>query len=406
MASSITGRVLDTDGNPVPKVQVTAYRYAYIRGARSLNTSNYSVATDANGVYTLPNLTAGRYYVRAEANGPAVATYYPSTLDYAAASAIDVDTGATRSGVDVRQRKEPLFHIRGKAVDQSGAPAANAALKILPEHPIESLTPPPRVSTATDGSFEFVNLLPGNYVIRATPNGNVQTADKQLIPAKGAGRIYVSITRENIEDLKFALNDGYSLTGKIKMEDDSALPIPPAPTAPLPAGFIVGNWPACKHYTDAEQTFTPGNLSAAAAPEGGTFRIEKIVAGKYYVRANPLPANVYNSQVRSLRRSGCHAIANRSDVRRRTTSEIVLGTKPASVSATVRNSKGEAMPRVPVALWPDKVDLGTPNSSIRVVATDDDNGVATLRECASREVSPCRVRRSRTSVRSKPRLLG
>lgn len=376
-ASSISGRVLDSDGKPAPKASVTAYRYAYVRGARSLDPAGYSVIADENGAYAFPGLTAGRYYLRVESKDGSVTTYYPSTLDPAAAAAVDVDTGATRSGVDIRQRKEQLFVVRGKAVMANGEPATSAVLTILPEQPIETQTPPPRVQTIAEGSFEFKDLLPGRYTIRATPNGNVVTPDRQMFPAKGAGRMDVNITRENIEDLKFTLGDGYTLAGRVRTEDGSALPIPqppPAPAKPLPQGVPDVTAGLRVSLTDAEQMYTPGNLMAPIAPDGGAFRIEKIVPGRYYVRVNPLPPNVY---IQSVRYGG-------QDITRSTIDltygggdnlEIVLGTKAGTVSATVRNSKGEAMPRVQVALWPDKLDLGTYNSSIRVAVSDDNGAV-------------------------------
>lgn len=371
-ASSISGRVLDSDGKPVPKASVTAFRYVYAFGARSLNPIGYSIATNEEGLYTFPTLPAGRYYLRVEGKDGLVTTYYPSTLDPAAAAAVDAETGATRPGVDIRQRKEQLFIVRGKAVMANGESATNAALTILPEQSIQTQIPPPRVQPIADGSFEFKDLLPGRYVIRATPNGNVMNADKQLIPAKGAGRINVNITRENIEDLKFTLDDGYTLAGRVRTEDGSALPIPPrppSPAKPLPPGAIDMSGLRVS-LIDAEQIFTPGNLNVAAAPEAGAFRIENIVPGKFYIRVSPLPPNVYIQSVHyrgnDITRSTIDLMYGGGD-----NLEIVLGTKAGTVSATVRNTKGEAVPRVQVALWPEKSDMGTLNSSIRVAVTDD-----------------------------------
>lgn len=88
---SITGRVLDADGDPVPRAQVTPLRQSwYERGRRSLFAASITVTADADGIYTFHNLTPGRYYLRVEAKAPAVTTYYPSTLDVAVAAAVDI----------------------------------------------------------------------------------------------------------------------------------------------------------------------------------------------------------------------------------------------------------------------------------------------------------------------------
>lgn len=344
-ASFITGRVLDSEGNPVPKALVTAYRYAYLRGARSLSAAIRPVAADANGVYTLPNLTAGRYYVRVEANGPAVTTYYPSTLDFKVASAIEVATGATQSNIDIRQRKEPLFHIRGRAVDESGAPVGNAALNILPEHPFEMLSAPPLIPTAGDGSFEFTGLLPGGYVIRAWPNAVFGGQ-----PTRYMGRANVTIARDNIDNLLLKVNTGYSVSGKLRMEDNSPVTIPPA-------GLSV-------YLTDAEQTFTLGSLNATAAPDG-TFRIDKVPPDKHYIGISPLGPNAY---IKSIHYDGQDITRSPIDLLSsgRHNLEIVLGVDAGRVDARVLNSNGEAVPRAQVALWPDQPDEGSPNASVRV----------------------------------------
>ncbi|MEP6962354.1 MAG: carboxypeptidase-like regulatory domain-containing protein [Acidobacteriota bacterium] len=205
-AAVISGRVPDGDGKPVEKAPVTALQFTFTRGARSLNPAGYTIATDADGTYRFGNLTGGRYYIRAELRAPAVGTYYPSTTDPGAAAAIDVSAGNERSGVDIRQRNDPVFRVRGKAVDASGAPAVNAALNILSEHPIETLTPPARVPRAADGSFEFTDLLPGTYIIRAIPNGFVMDAKGQRAEAKYSGRISVTVTREDVLDVRMPVD--------------------------------------------------------------------------------------------------------------------------------------------------------------------------------------------------------
>src|SRR5579862_739281 len=103
---SISGRLINQDGDPVQRWQVQAMKVTYVRGKRQLQ-AGFGAATDANGNFSATNLTPGRYYLRAlnaTANSFAglslerqpkptpeadVMTYYPSVGDEASAVAID-----------------------------------------------------------------------------------------------------------------------------------------------------------------------------------------------------------------------------------------------------------------------------------------------------------------------------
>lgn len=297
--------------------------------------ASVTVTADADGLYTFQNLIPGRYYLRVEANAPAVTTYYPSTVDVAAAAAVDVEAGGDRSGVDIRQLVAPVFRIRGKAVDESGAPAANASLYISQEPPISNIFPIPPVPSVSDGSFEFGGLLPGRYTVHAEPEGS---------ETKYAGRVSVAVEQRDIDDLRLVVNRGFSLSGFVGMDDGTAIPAARQMTADnktidLPLFGII----------DTERWSMFRDVSVVRAE--GRFRIDNVPAGKYRVLMQPLPQKLYIKSIK-LGNEEIHgpldlSYGSLSNMR------IVLGTDAGEVHAVARDRNGQAMAGVFVVLWPE-----------------------------------------------------
>ncbi|MEP6962353.1 MAG: carboxypeptidase-like regulatory domain-containing protein [Acidobacteriota bacterium] len=119
---------------------------------------------------------------------------------------------------------------------------------------------------------------------------------------------------------------------------------------------------------DAEQTFTSGNLSSGVDAQTKRFRMEHVVPAKYY-----LSLRLEHVYLESIRFGGQDVTRVPLDLAYGGIEnlQIVLGAKPGVVQATVRNRNGDVMPRVLVALWPEVADLGTSNSGVRVVTTND-----------------------------------
>jgi len=134
---SITGRVLDSDGEPVPEARIVAIRPTWVRGARLYRETDSAQANDS-GEFRLADLDPGRYRLIAKAPdsnplrfsisegpgqpeyhlGPA---YYPSGQDLDGAAPVDVAAGQELTGIEFKLPMLPVFHVRG----QSAAPSGN-----------------------------------------------------------------------------------------------------------------------------------------------------------------------------------------------------------------------------------------------------------------------------------------
>ena len=114
----VAGRVLDSDGEPVPNVQVSTMLHRYTpRGKQLMQTGGSS--TNDLGEFRIFGIAPGRYYLqathgmrwdaamdRSARTGPEegyVPTYFPGTTDPASASMIDVTAGQQLLGLDNRQ---------------------------------------------------------------------------------------------------------------------------------------------------------------------------------------------------------------------------------------------------------------------------------------------------------------
>ena len=90
---SISGRVATAGGTPISGASVGAF------GMYPRTSSVQSVTTDANGDFTIPGLTPGRYGINAHASGFAV-KYYSNAVSRATLTPITVTGGVPATGKD------------------------------------------------------------------------------------------------------------------------------------------------------------------------------------------------------------------------------------------------------------------------------------------------------------------
>jgi Carboxypeptidase regulatory-like domain len=220
----ITGRVTDSDGQPMVGLQVSA---TMVRDAEG-----YSVRaapqgeprmTDDRGIYRIFGLRPGSYIVGTSGKmypasfspyaGSAI-TYHPSsTLDTAAEVA--VASGAEASGVDIQFRGGPGYVISGTVTTTSATLASRGAMVSITNTDINSVTgfASVRHNDPRKG-FMIKGVNNGNYEIVAYSSGD-QELDASSAPRR------VTISGADVTGLELRISPLASVSGQVLIEASS-----------------------------------------------------------------------------------------------------------------------------------------------------------------------------------------
>lgn len=150
---SVSGRVLDAAGNPVPEAEVELL---------GLNGEwlGYSAATAADGSYTLDSAPAGDWLAWAH-EWDHVAQFYDQAIFGANATPVRVVANETTTGIDFRLA--PSGRISGRVVDAAtGAPAAGVEMVAFFSEDL--WMPAAWTETAADGTYSIPSVIPGQRV--------------------------------------------------------------------------------------------------------------------------------------------------------------------------------------------------------------------------------------------------
>jgi protocatechuate 3,4-dioxygenase beta subunit len=341
--SLLYGKVIDEDGEAVPEADVTVYRTSY-GGGRKQFVPVAAAGSQADGSVVIGGLGPGRYYLGAfmaaaadpRAREAYVRTYYPATIDPAAASPVEVGAGAEVRGLAIRLHKSRVFHIRGRAIDAAtGSPAGGLVLHLMPREAGLLPAVAKGATTARDGRFEFAGVLPGSYRIQSDASARFMMFDpRDGAPARPPqtlfARTVVGVTDSDVEDLPVPVAKGAEISGKLVGEVEEPTHVS---VALLPSG--------------SDQ---PGDLVARVDGDG-TFRLHNIPPDSYEVAVGGLPGAAY---VKTVTFGGQDYTNRDLDLTSGAggTLELRLSPDAGEVTGTVRNAKGDPMPGALVQIWP------------------------------------------------------
>ncbi len=339
---SISGRVLDANGDPAPHVKVALRRREYRGGVLTYSASG-DVQADEHGKYEIKTAQPGESYLvdvyppRDSSGGDLSVppdpkdrpleiphTYYPGTRLVEDAAAIAPAPGESRGGIDIRVTRAPTYCIDG-SIDESGNPAAMQYTVQMEDTQGRVVRDVTGGVSADDGRFQNCHLFSGTYRIWVNKSSRI------------GGVTEVTVHDSDVHALRVSALPLPLLTMEWVWDSE-----PPDPKPAIPQGAM-----ELQNLDDSFQA-----IFAAAAAERA--RQAQLPAEDFSLRIRSMPAGYYLKDlllngVSTLRRPVItwQTIMGGADVR------CVVGRDGGSIAGAALDSAGTPLPNVNVVFIPE-----------------------------------------------------
>ncbi len=350
---TISGRILDADGDPITGAGVQVLPLHSQR--TGLPGGSYATTND-RGEYRAFNIAPGDYRVSvtytpetqhmeirmqqpASSDGRSTGetyptVYYPGTIDARQATVVTVEPGTELQGFDVQLMRARGVRVRGRvtgSMDNNSAPF----FVMIALEPVGSRgeigAGQPRNTLVRDpkGEFELTDVLPGTYRISAMGAGFNQ--ENRLTV-----RQTLEIGESDIDGVQLSMGQAQKVSGHIIAPEgrkvSSALMIMLASREP---GDTQG-----------------GGMAQVGA--GGNFTMKDVAPGNYDVIVAS-SGDVDDSYISAIRLGDTDVLAEGIHIGEGLPGslDIILKANGGTAECTVKNETGEAVPDVHVILVPD-----------------------------------------------------
>ena len=209
-AASVSGRVTDTNGVPIPRLSVQLLKDDFSpegEQRRSL-VNGASASTDTEGLFRLGGIPAGTYYLSAKPITPYmqpvtsetwIGAYYGGTSQIEDARRISISAGENVQGLDLQLVRTPLVPVEGRLL---GARSVTTLRINALNGDISSWQG--SAKTADDGSFRLMTP-PGSYILSAFE--------------EVSGKIVIAVPPGGITGVSVPVQPVRPLSGRVSTED-------------------------------------------------------------------------------------------------------------------------------------------------------------------------------------------
>lgn len=231
--STISGRVVDEEGKPVPKLRVLAWDRWFSNGSAAYMIQAHAL-TDSDGNYTIEGLGKATYYVGTGEDrkrlGPAAAppaesaavrplapSFWPTGRELRDAAPLHLDASEHREGIDLRVREGPRFCVRGEVT--APPPAGMASVNFERVWELGGVMIGNNVGgglIAVGERFALCGVGPGRYRIVA----HVRNPGSPF----RLGNASVEVTKRDVEIPALALEPLLQVETRVVLEEGSRAP--------------------------------------------------------------------------------------------------------------------------------------------------------------------------------------
>jgi Carboxypeptidase regulatory-like domain len=353
-ACSISGRVVDQDGDPIRGAIVRVMQYVYVSGKRELRPGVQVQARD-NGEYRLFNLRPGRWFIQvskepqaqgwtfytpvgSRSGSGAAVTFFPGVTDVSKAAPVELHAGDNLRGYDIAMRSEKAHAIRFSLPQGE---YNNSAPQLLHRDGTGVLSQTVGF-VVEDGKVEFQNVAAGSYTILVSRND-------------GSGPMYaradVDVATADVDVGELDFKPAREISGVLKIEGGNAR---------LPQTLRINLQPEG----------APGQIAGVDTKADGTFTLKGVIPAVYRILAVTDPMNLY---LKSIRIGETPLTENRIDLTEATTDPltVILGADVGEIEGSVKKADGNPAAHARLTLFPDGANASR-FELFRFVFSDDE----------------------------------
>jgi hypothetical protein len=357
---TIAGHITNEAGKALRGVAVLAMKSSYPHGMRELHDVASSATNDA-GEYRITTLAPGKYYIRAKppaslkakpgSDNAYVPLYYPAANDQSHSVALVLRAGEELVGIDMTLAPVHTVHIRGTVINgRSLLPSQEAEVTLLSDQGETIFLPGKNFAVGGQANFDFPGVPPGSYVLVAQQSGSVRE------PKTMWGRTSIEVKDSNLDHVEVMVGAGVDVTGRIRVEGDSAEDVPKEIHYQSIQGILELQEPS------SLAALTP-DIDTTTVSADGTFIFREVPEGSYRIRFASVPDGYF------LKSSAADVPETNITVGRGHSPafvELVLSPGAGQIDGTVM-SDDQSFPDASVVLVPDGKDRGQPSAYQRAV---------------------------------------
>ncbi|HEY4084823.1 MAG TPA: carboxypeptidase-like regulatory domain-containing protein [Bryobacteraceae bacterium] len=305
--ATISGKVIDENGDGVPNMMVTLVSKEYYLGSIGYYHGGGALTNDL-GEYTLANVKSGHtYYLIAQpwrrhegahAETPlnpamrrrtVMRTWYPSSPDKDGAAPLLLRDSESREGVNIEVKKSPSYCLSGVAMTPNGPAALNLDVELLsPSNGTSSsggsFGPTPGATTGSNGEFRLCDFAPGSY--------RVSVSETARAPESTFATTIVNISDRDVTDLRIPTSPRVSMDAEIVLEGE-------AHKDPFPMALRFNLMPMFR-------TQQPGEKAGGRADVPGTLQLTGLTWDDYSIYATVNTQGLYIKDITYGARSVFH----------------------------------------------------------------------------------------------------